>query len=60
MLVLDRVTKNLVCETSEGEYVLFIMSGPVSKVIYLVKEKYGLSAGARTHNAVIYEEKTKT
>jgi tetrahydromethanopterin S-methyltransferase subunit H len=26
--------------------------GPVSKAIYLVKEKYGLPAGAGTHNAV--------
>ena len=26
--------------------------GPVSKTIYLVKEKYGLPAGAGTHNAV--------
>ncbi|MEM3026507.1 MAG: tetrahydromethanopterin S-methyltransferase subunit H [Thermoproteota archaeon] len=26
--------------------------GPVSKVVYLVKEKYGLPAGAGTHNAV--------
>jgi tetrahydromethanopterin S-methyltransferase subunit H len=26
--------------------------GPVSRAIYLVKEKYGLPAGAGTHNAV--------
>jgi tetrahydromethanopterin S-methyltransferase subunit H len=26
--------------------------GPVSKTVYLVKEKYGLPAGAGTHNAV--------